>query len=141
MFTDSIRLHTMLTVSVLVLEWMLYFSLFLIEGSLLQNCGARHDQESTFTACLKNLGRRKSSTLPGSVLRSHKLPEPAGCASRILVRLVSDLQLAHYRHEEDALGVRLGNTFLAEVIESRRNMLFDRGKVIPGLTLKSHSKN
>ena len=43
----------------------------------------------------------------------------------ILVRLVCDLPPDHQRHEDDAVGVRLPNTLLADVVESRRDVLLD----------------
>ena len=43
-----------------------------------------------------------------------------------LFPLVCDLQLVHHRSEDAAVGVRLRNAFLAEVLESRRDVLVDR---------------
>ena len=50
----------------------------------------------------------------------------------ILVRLVCDLRHVNHRHEDDAVGVRLLNAFLAEVVECRRHVLFDRRQQLCG---------
>ena len=50
----------------------------------------------------------------------------------IIVRLVSDLQLVHHRHEDDAVRIRVQSAFLANVVESRRDVLFDRDQLLGG---------
>ena len=42
------------------------------------------------------------------------------------VRNHSLVASVHHRHEDDAVGIRLRNTFLAKVVESRRDALFVR---------------
>ena len=46
--------------------------------------------------------------------------------------LVCELHFVHHRHEDDAVGVRLGNAFPNEVVENRREVLFDRGQQLYG---------
>ena len=66
-------------------------------------------------------------------------------SSVILVRLVYHLPLPHHRHEDDAVGIRLWNAFLVEVVESRRDVLLivasNCAGVKPSLTLTSLSTN
>ena len=60
----------------------------------------------------------------------------------MLVRLVCDLQLAHHRHEDDAVEVRLRNAFLAEVVEKCCLIVASTcAEVKPRLALNSQSRN
>ena len=47
-----------------------------------------------------------------------------------------NIQLTHRRHEDDAVKVRFRNGFLAEVVERRRRVLFDRRLQLCGSATK-----
>ena len=50
----------------------------------------------------------------------------------ILARLVCDIELVHHRREDDDVAACLGNAFLSKIVESRRDVLFDRRQQLCG---------